>query len=161
MVFQHCCYGHNLDPGHTAGSPTPYSQRFVPCFFIARTLDETHLPSSTRVEARLISYLSVSYYTNTLVLVYAKEALSPAGVLHIFASQVQNITTLVFEREGQLFYWWQLCTVQGKRGLTLLGLQSRFGDKILIIRVFCPHLWECGAKGVKQTTGATGLHLKI
>ena len=34
-------------------------------------------------------------------------------------------------------------------GLTLLGPQSRFGDKLLIIRVNCPHIWECGAKGVK------------
>ena len=32
--------------------------------------------------------------------------------------------------------------------LTLLGPQSRFGDKLLIIRVLCPHEWECGAKGV-------------
>ena len=34
--------------------------------------------------------------------------------------------------------------------LTLLGPQSRFGDKLLIIRVPCPHIWECGAKGVKH-----------
>ena len=34
--------------------------------------------------------------------------------------------------------------------LTLLGPQSRFGDKLLIIRVPCPHIWECGAKGVKS-----------
>ena len=34
--------------------------------------------------------------------------------------------------------------------LTLLGPQFRFGDKILIIGVFCPHIWECGAKGVKS-----------
>ena len=33
--------------------------------------------------------------------------------------------------------------------LTLLGPQSRFGDKLLIIRVNCPQIWECGAKGVK------------
>ena len=31
--------------------------------------------------------------------------------------------------------------------LTLLGPQSRFGDKLLKFRVFCPHIWECGAKG--------------
>ena len=31
--------------------------------------------------------------------------------------------------------------------LTLLGPQSRFGDKLLIIRVLCPHIWVCGAKG--------------
>ena len=30
--------------------------------------------------------------------------------------------------------------------LTLLGPQSRFGDKLLVIRVFCPHIWECGSK---------------
>ena len=33
--------------------------------------------------------------------------------------------------------------------LTLLGPQSRFWDKTLIIRVLCPHIWECGAEGVK------------
>ena len=27
--------------------------------------------------------------------------------------------------------------------------QSRFVDKLLINRVNCPHIWECGAKGVK------------
>ena len=31
--------------------------------------------------------------------------------------------------------------------LTLLGPQSRFGDILLIIRVLCAHIWECGAKG--------------
>ena len=36
--------------------------------------------------------------------------------------------------------------------LTLLGPQSRFGDKLLIIRGNCPHMWECGAKGVKRTS---------
>ena len=35
--------------------------------------------------------------------------------------------------------------------LTLLGPQSRFGDKLLIIRVFCPHIWECGSKGVNTS----------
>ena len=30
-----------------------------------------------------------------------------------------------------------------------LGPQSRFGDKLLVIRVNCPRIWECGAKGVK------------
>ena len=34
--------------------------------------------------------------------------------------------------------------------LTLLGPQSRFGGKLVIIRVLCPHIWECGAKGVKE-----------
>ena len=34
--------------------------------------------------------------------------------------------------------------------LTLLGPQSRFGDKLRVIRVLCPHIWECGAKGVKH-----------
>ena len=34
--------------------------------------------------------------------------------------------------------------------LTLLGPQSRFGGKLLIIRVNCPHIWECGAKGVNE-----------
>ena len=33
--------------------------------------------------------------------------------------------------------------------LTLLEPQSRFGGKLLTIKVFCPHIWECGAKGVK------------
>ena len=33
--------------------------------------------------------------------------------------------------------------------LTLLGPQSRFGGKLLIIRVLRPHIWECAAKGVK------------
>ena len=32
---------------------------------------------------------------------------------------------------------------------TLLEPQSRFGDKLLIIREFCPHIWECGSKRVK------------
>ena len=35
--------------------------------------------------------------------------------------------------------------------LTLLGPQSRFGDKLLIIRVLCPHIWECGVKWVNTT----------
>ena len=30
----------------------------------------------------------------------------------------------------------------------LLGPQSRFGGKLLTIRVLCPRIWECGAKGV-------------
>ena len=34
------------------------------------------------------------------------------------------------------------------KGLTLLGPQSRFGDKLLIIRLLCPHVWECGSKRV-------------
>ena len=34
--------------------------------------------------------------------------------------------------------------------LTLVGPQSRFGGKLLIIRVICPHVWECGAKGVDK-----------
>ena len=34
--------------------------------------------------------------------------------------------------------------------LTLLGPHSRFGDKLLTVRVFCPHIWECGAKRVKR-----------
>ena len=33
----------------------------------------------------------------------------------------------------------------------LLGPQSRFGDKLLTIRVLCPHIWECGAKRVNGT----------
>ena len=32
--------------------------------------------------------------------------------------------------------------------LTLLGPQSRFGDKLHIFRVNCPHIWECGSKRV-------------
>ena len=32
--------------------------------------------------------------------------------------------------------------------LSLLGPQSRFGDKLLISRVICPHIWKCGAKRV-------------
>ena len=35
--------------------------------------------------------------------------------------------------------------------LTLLGPQSRFGDKLLIIRVFCPHIRECGSERVKDS----------
>ena len=34
--------------------------------------------------------------------------------------------------------------------LTLLGPQSRFGDILLIFRVFRPHIWECGSTRVKQ-----------
>ena len=34
--------------------------------------------------------------------------------------------------------------------LNPLGPQSRFGDKLLIIKVFCPHIWECGSKRVKR-----------
>ena len=37
--------------------------------------------------------------------------------------------------------------------LTLLGPQSRFGDKLLIVRGFCPHIWECGSKRVKFAQG--------
>ena len=33
--------------------------------------------------------------------------------------------------------------------LTLLGPQSRFGDKLLMFRVNCPQIWECGSKRVK------------
>ena len=40
-------------------------------------------------------------------------------------------------------YWYGLL-------LTLLGPQSRFGDRLLIIRVLCPHIWQCGAKGVNK-----------
>ena len=32
--------------------------------------------------------------------------------------------------------------------LTPLGPQSRFGDKLLIFRVVCPHIWEWGSKRV-------------
>ena len=32
--------------------------------------------------------------------------------------------------------------------LCLLGPESRFGDKLLLFRVFCPHIWECGSKRV-------------
>ena len=39
-------------------------------------------------------------------------------------------------------------TNQPKR--LLLGPQSRFGGKLLIIKVLCPHIWECGAKGVNR-----------
>ena len=35
--------------------------------------------------------------------------------------------------------------------LTLLGPQSRFGDKLLIFRVNCPHIWECGSKRVNAS----------
>ena len=35
------------------------------------------------------------------------------------------------------------------RFLTLLGPQCRFGDKLLIVKVFCPQIWECGSKRVK------------
>ena len=34
--------------------------------------------------------------------------------------------------------------------LTLLVPRSRFGDKLLIIRVFCPPIWDCGSKRVKR-----------
>ena len=34
--------------------------------------------------------------------------------------------------------------------LTLLGPQSRFGDKLLIFRVCCTHIWECGSKRVND-----------
>ena len=37
--------------------------------------------------------------------------------------------------------------------LTLLGPQSRFGGKPLIVRVLCPHIWECGAKRVNSSKG--------
>ena len=30
----------------------------------------------------------------------------------------------------------------------ILVPRPRFGDKLLIIRVCCPHLWECGSKRV-------------
>ena len=36
------------------------------------------------------------------------------------------------------------------QGLTLLGPQSRFGGKLRVIRVLCPHIWECGANEVKE-----------
>ena len=39
--------------------------------------------------------------------------------------------------------------------LTLLGPQSRFGDKLLIIRANCPQIWERGAKGVKYNQDNT------
>ena len=42
------------------------------------------------------------------------------------------------------------------KGLTLLGPQSRCGGKPLIIRVLCPHIGECGAKGVKRVSQPTG-----
>ena len=41
-------------------------------------------------------------------------------------------------------------------GLTLLGPQSRFGDKLLLFRVICPHLWECGSKRVKDCSPVLG-----
>ena len=37
---------------------------------------------------------------------------------------------------------------EGHPLLTLLGPHSRFGDKLLTVRVICPHIWECGAKRV-------------
>ena len=42
------------------------------------------------------------------------------------------------------------CVVRVFFTLTLLGPQSRFGDKVLTSRVFCPHIWECGSKRVKH-----------
>ena len=45
--------------------------------------------------------------------------------------------------------------------LTLLGPRSHFGDKLLIIRVFCPHMWECGSKRViRADTGASEIQGK-
>ena len=44
---------------------------------------------------------------------------------------------------------------------SLLGPQSRFGDKLLIIRVLCPHIWECGAKGVKTVQPHRGLQVLV
>ena len=35
--------------------------------------------------------------------------------------------------------------------LTLSGPQSRFGDIILINRVVCPLIWECGVEGVNTS----------
>ena len=37
--------------------------------------------------------------------------------------------------------------------ITLLGPQSRFGDKLLTIRVCCPHIWKCGSKRVNPVPG--------
>ena len=39
-----------------------------------------------------------------------------------------------------------LTLLQLSRFLTPLGPHSRFGDKLLTVRVLCPHIWECGAK---------------
>ena len=39
--------------------------------------------------------------------------------------------------------------MDGPFSLTLLGPQSRFGDKLLIFGVNCPRIWECGSKRVK------------
>ena len=48
--------------------------------------------------------------------------------------------------------------IRSRTGLALLGPQSRFGDKLLITRVFCPHIWECGSKKVKcQRCGVAGV----
>ena len=34
-----------------------------------------------------------------------------------------------------------------------------FGDKLLTVRVFCPHIWECGTKRVEG--GAQKLRLNL
>ena len=55
-----------------------------------------------------------------------------------------------------IYIWWRSvqCCIPccrkhtNTRPLTLLGPQYRFGDKLLIFRVFCPHIWECGSKRV-------------
>ena len=41
--------------------------------------------------------------------------------------------------------------------LTPLEPQSRFGDKLLIFRVVCPHIWEWGSKRVKPPDTPPGI----
>ena len=38
--------------------------------------------------------------------------------------------------------------------LSLLAPQPRFGDKLLTVRVLCPHIRDCGAKRGKQVSAA-------
>ena len=52
---------------------------------------------------------------------------------------------IIHRKATSVFSWGQLW---GK--VWSLGPQYRFGDKLLIVWVLCPHIWDCGAKRVKR-----------
>ena len=60
-----------------------------------------------------------------------------------------NISSQRLHVDASLGVFSTPCPPRCRETKTLLGPQSRFGDTLLIIRVLCPHIWDCGAKGVK------------
>ena len=84
------------------------------------------------------------------------EVCSPSKILR---TVVPGTKRVVYFRPYPLFWRPPYCHTDRFKscqpsigpGLTPLGPQSRFGDNLHTLRVFCPHIWECGSKRVKVT----------